>query len=428
MDDRRRKQRLKINRPVTTDVYPSHPLRALVRDPAFLRVWLVGVLSGIGRWLEMLVVGVFAVEATGSPFLVALLVILRMLPLAFLGPVVGAFADRLPPQLFLSLALFLAMLVSAIVSALFWLGIAEYWHVAVSVFVAGAIWTTDLPLRRRMMGDVAGPGRLAPAMSLDSASNNFTRMLGPLIGGVLYQWLGTGGAFALTVVLYGLCVVLLLTLSPGAVSRAGAERAVRILGDLREAFRFAAQNPDILRILGVTVVFNIWGFPFAAMIPVIGADELGLSPGGIGLLAALEGAGAFAGALIIAVRARAIGYRRLYYFGTVGFLVLVFAAGWMPSAMPMSATLFCIGLCAAGFTTMQSTLIYAVAPPEMRGRLFGLLVLCIGTGLIGFSNIGLMGEWFGGTAAIRIVAVEGLVPLVLIGIGWRELWQRGTVR
>ena len=28
-------------------------------------------------------------------------------------------------------------------------------------------------------------------------------------------------------------------------------------------------------------------------------------------------------------------------------------------------------------------------------------------------------------AAVRIVAVEGLVPLVLIGIGWRELWQRG---
>ncbi|MCG8693381.1 MAG: MFS transporter, partial [Minwuiales bacterium] len=158
------------------------------------------------------------------------------------------------------------------------------------------------------------------------------------------------------------------------------------------------------------------------------AEELGLSPGGIGVLAALEGAGAFAGALIIAVRARAIGYRRLYYFGTVGFLALVFAAGWMPSAWTMSATLFCIGLCAAGFTTMQSTLIYAVAPPEMRGRLFGLLVLCIGTGLIGFSNIGLMGEWFGGTAAIRIVAVEGLVPLVLIGIGWRELWQRGAAR
>ena len=75
---------------------------------------------------------------------------------------------------------------------------------------------------------------------------------------------------------------------------------------------------------------------------------------------------------------------------------------------------------------MQSPLIYTVAPPEMRGRLFGVLVICIGSGLIGFTNIGLMGEWFGGSTAMRIVAAEGLIPLLLIGYGWRELWSRDT--
>ena len=82
------------------------------------------------------------------------------------------------------------------------------------------------------------------------------------------------------------------------------------------------------------------------------------------------------------------------------------------------------GLAGACFTTMQSTLIYSVAPPHMRGRLFGLMVIAIGSGLIGFANIGLMGEWFGGTAAIRIVAAEGLIPLLLLGFGWRQLWRR----
>jgi fructose-specific phosphotransferase system IIC component len=52
-----------------------------------------------------------------------------------------------------------------------------------------------------------------------------------------------------------------------------------------------------------------------------------------------------------------------------------------------------------------------------------LLVICIGSGLIGYFNIGLMGEWFGGSAAIRIVAAEGLVPLLLVGVGWRRLWR-----
>jgi hypothetical protein len=27
---------------------------------------------------------------------------------------------------------------------------------------------------------------------------------------------------------------------------------------------------------------------------------------------------------------------------------------------------------------------------------------------------------------MRIVAAEGLIPLLLIGFGWRQLWARGT--
>ena len=82
---------------------------------------------------------------------------------------------------------------------------------------------------------------------------------------------------------------------------------------------------------------------------------------------------------------------------------------------------------AAGFSTMQSTLIYTIAPPEMRGRLFGVLVICIGTGLIGFANMGLMGELYGGSMAMRIVAAEGLIPLLLIGLGWRQLRQKKDI-
>ena len=70
---------------------------------------------------------------------------------------------------------------------------------------------------------------------------------------------------------------------------------------------------------------------------------------------------------------------------------------------------------------MQSTLIYACAPPDMRGRFLGLLTLCIGTGLIGFANVGLMAEWFGASNALWIIGLEGAIPMVLIARGWREL-------
>ena len=401
-----------------------HRLRELLRDPVFTRVWLIGGFSGVARWLEMLVFGVFAFELTGSPFLVALLIILRLMPLVVFGSIVGTLADRLPPRLLLLASLSVATLVSATLVLLFVLEIAQYWHVALATLATGVVWTTDMPVRRRILGDAAGTDRIALAMSLDSATNNATRMLGPLLGGVLYQWLGASGAFALSAGLYALGVAVTLGVPANVSTGARGGASTKVLSDLLEAFAFAARDRDISRILLVTVVFNVWGFPFVSMIPVIGSGELTLSAGWIGGLAALEGGGAFLGALAIAAGVRNANFRGLYYFGTLAYLLLIFLAGWMIEAVSMAAVLFCIGLAGACFTTMQSTLIYSVAPPQMRGRLFGLIVICIGTGLIGFANIGLMGEWFGGSAAIRIVAAEGLIPLLLVGIGWRQLRRR----
>ena len=128
----------------------------LLRDTGYLRVWLVGVCSGVARWLELLVVGVYAYDTTGSPFLVALLVILRMLPLALLGSIIGTFADRLSTRLLLILVMISAMLAALFVFLIFAFGFDNYWLVAVSSLIAGIVWATDMPLRRRRLGDIAG--------------------------------------------------------------------------------------------------------------------------------------------------------------------------------------------------------------------------------------------------------------------------------
>ena len=277
----------------------THILKGLLSEQTYLRVWMVGVFSGIARWLEMLVVGVYTYDTTGSPFLVALLVILRMLPLAVLGSVVGTLADRASPRKLLIITMTTAMIISFSVFLVFLVGNDNYWVVAFSSFVSGVVWTTDMPLRRRMLGDIAGIKRIVPAMSLDSATNNATRMMGPLFGGILYQWLGPSGAFALSAIMYAFCILLLLGLFIPKEAIDSKQAESRILRDFKEVFSFIFGNRDILRILLVTIVFNVWGFPFISMIPVVGRDVLEISAGWIGVLAALEGAGAFLGSLII---------------------------------------------------------------------------------------------------------------------------------
>jgi MFS family permease len=404
---------------------PPAGMRSLLADGNYLRIWLMGGLAGSSRWLEMLALGVYAVEVTGSPLLVALLIIMRLAPLVLFGVVIGTLADRVDRRLVVITSLVLVQALSVVMLVLSWSGAVVYWHVAVAAFLSGIFWATDMPIRRRLIGDVAGADRIAPAMSLDSATNNATRMVGPLLGGVLYQWLGLSGVYGLNIVTYGLCLVLALGLllhqdrdrDPGAPARATPLR------DLAEAFRYALQDKEFLRILAVTVVFNVWGFAFMSMLPVIGEAKFGLAPGEIGALTSLEGVGAFLGAVAVAWLAGTsrLRFRRIYYFGTLAYLVLVFLVGWAPTVASTAAVLVAAGLAGSCFSSMQSTLTYVVAPPALRSRMFGLMAICIGTGMIGSVNVGLMAEYFGASVALQIIAVEGLIPLALVGVGWRAL-------
>jgi hypothetical protein len=70
---------------------------------------------------------------------------------------------------------------------------------------------------------------------------------------------------------------------------------------------------------------------------------------------------------------------------------------------------------------MQATLIYLAAPVEMRSRLYGVLSLCIGSGLVGFLHIGLLAELIGAPWATTASGLEGLLAMALTWRWWRML-------
>src|SRR5215467_16181448 len=69
--------------------------RALFALPDYRRLWAIGGLTGVARWLEFVAIAIFAFELTRSPALVAMLAVLRMVPYVLLGFLVGAVADAL---------------------------------------------------------------------------------------------------------------------------------------------------------------------------------------------------------------------------------------------------------------------------------------------------------------------------------------------
>src|SRR5205085_2171700 len=190
----------------------------LLASADFRRLWVIGVVAFAVRWLEMLVVGVFVYQHTGSAFDVALMTMPRMLPMALFGAVIGAWVERIERRIAL-IAVVLIMLATAVWPAvLAYLGWPAVWHLALASFAS----------------DIAPPE--------------------------------AGGA-VLSRMLVGLALV--------------------------------RRDPRVVGTLVITVIYNVFGWPFTSMIPVIGQDNLGLGASGIGILASMDGIGAFCGALLI---------------------------------------------------------------------------------------------------------------------------------
>ena len=385
----------------------------------YRRLWLVGTISSVVRSLDTLAMAVFAYQATGSAFVVAMLTMLRMLPMGVLGLVFGAVGERVQRRLLLLVVLVLMMLTAAALAGLAAGGRLAVWHLAVASLLNGLAWASDNTVRRFLIGEVVGTARLASAMSLDIGAGNAARLIGPVLGGALLATVGIEGAFALGAVLYlpAIAAAWRIAYRNPHLAAGGAPLLARIA----EGFAVVRRDPRLIGAMAVTLIFNLWGWPATSMVPVIGADRLGLAPAGIGLLAGMDGVGALASAVALAIWLRPGLYRVTYVGGTALYLLFTVAFALAPNTAMAAAALAMVGAASSCFGVMQSTLVYVLAPAEARSRVFGVLAVCIGSAPLGFLHLGLLAEWLGASYATALIGVEGLVAIVLTRRWWRTI-------
>jgi len=405
----------------TSASIPAAPASGLglLRLPDFRRLWTIGLVLFAVRWLEMLVVGVFVYERTDSAFQVALMILLRMAPMVIFGPIIGAAAERIErrkAQIFFGA---FTLATAVVVAGLAFTGALVVWHLALASFCNGVAWASDNPVRRVMIGEVVGAERMGAAMAIDVGANNASRMLGPTIGGLVLSHVGISGAFTISVVCYAVALYSAIRLRHRNAVAPEARGAV--LARVIEGLMLARRDPRLVAILTVTVIYNVFGWPFTSMIVVIGRDQLHLAAGGIGILSSMDGIGAFIGAIAIGLWVRPRHFTRLYIGAVLTYLVLAVAFALAPTTLSAGAALLLTGLSNSGFSVMQATLIYLAAPAEMRSRLYGVLSLCIGSGLLGFLHIGLLAEAIGAPWATTVSGVEGLLAMALTWRWWRML-------
>ncbi|MDP3075816.1 MFS transporter [Bradyrhizobium sp.] len=396
----------------------NSPFRRMIGAPDFWRLWYVGLIVSTVRWLETIAVGVVVYQRTESAFLVAMMTMLRLLPMALFGVFLGALAERFDRGRTLLIVVLMMGGTSAVLAVLDGTGQLEIWHLAFASFINGCGWCTENPVRRVMIGEVVGREQMGAAMSLDVGAGNASRMVGPAAGGFLLAGTGLQGAFILGVLMYGTALWAILTVRSRIPRVAGSEA---VLARIVEGLALVRTDKRLIGVLVVTVIYNIFAWPFTSMIPVIGRDRLHLGPEGVGILAAMDGIGAFVGALLVGLWLTPKWYGRVYLGGVVCYLVTVVMFALVQSPVLAGVALIMTGLGGAGFATMQATLVYLAAPLHMRSRILGILTVCIGTGPIGFLWLGWLADRIGSHNAVAVTGALGLLALAATWRWWKEI-------
>lgn len=381
------------------------------RDRQYLRLWAVGLLVSLARWVETLAFAVFAYAHTQSALWVASLMMLRMLPLGLFGVSLGALAVRVSRRKALLTGYTVMLAVNLGLLLLSLSGRIEVWHLVAVSALNGVLWAGDMPLRRGLIGDIAGPRRVAQAMSLDAAAASGCRLLGPVLGGWLMAHAGLPGVFLCSALLCLSIVLALVQLQEPVATAALAKRSVRAM--LLEGFEAARESPQLLAALWLTMLFNLFAWPVLSMVPVIGQAHLGLDAQGVGLLVGLEGVGALLGALLLSLGAAQVRQAPVFLAAVLSFLVLQLLLAWSPHVLLAAVALLLLGMAQAGFGAMQSTLAYTAAPTHRRAQAMGLMTMCIGVSPLGFMWVGLLAEWLGTSAAIVVCSVCGGLGVAL---------------
>jgi MFS family permease len=329
--------------------------------------------------MELMVLSWLVLQATDSPFQLGLVLVFNNVPRPFLSLFTGFVAERISRHLILIVAQLVNVLAAGGLLFLIAADLIEPWHVFVAVFAQGVGRAFEDPARRTGLLDIVGERRLVNAMSLDVISNTAGKMVGPLLGGILLDTVDFGGAYAFLVAVHLLTLLMfvLWVRIPLAETPNVGEPMLR---SLALAIRFALNSPTMLGLLYVTIVMNAMAFPVRQFIPAIGRDQLEVSATLVGLLLAAESIGQLTGAAVMALTRNLQYLGRVYVIGSLVVLSTAALFSWSPWYVLAFILLAIGGIGQAGFSTMQSTITLLAAPREMRGRMMGLLSVCIGAG------------------------------------------------
>ncbi len=387
---------------------------AALRVPAFRTVFFGAFASNIGSWMQNAVLMGYAFTLTHSAAFVGIIVFSQLGPSLFLSAIGGWVADVVDRRALL-IVISVEQLVFSIGLGLVTRSAApSHGAIVLMTFAVGLGQAFYAPAYSAMLPTLVGRENLAPAISLNSAQMNGSRVIGPAIGGLLLHavgasWVFFGNAVTYVFVIIALWVVQLPTVQTFAAAGAKGLRQLTV------GVRVARQDRVVCRCLVTIFLFSAFALTFVGQLSVVAEENFGIDAdsAGYGLLYATFGVGALLGALSIGTVLAGKPMHAIVRAGMLGYAITLAVFALERSATTAFPTVLVLGFFYFAMVTALSTALQERLDDSVRGRVMALWIMGFG-GTVGLGNL-FAGSIIDATSVTAVLLVNAVVAL---GLTW----------
>jgi predicted MFS family arabinose efflux permease len=263
----------------------------------------------------------------------------------------------------------LAMLLAAAIALM---PVPPFELIVIAAALAGTGYSLGGPGSLSIVSELVPPDAMSSSVALNWLQLNVARVAGGVVGGLSLTLGSPAVAFAIAGLLNGLPAVLVLALRlrPDSAARL-AIPASSLLRPVVEAFGYARRHATLAAILLLAAAPGTIGLSYIFLLPTA-AKELGIGADGLGTLIAASGVGGLIAGVGLESLQRRFRHGRVVFFGLGMAAVALVLFGFPPTPVVAYALLPFVGAGFAMYAAATGTLIQAMAPARLRGRLVGL--------------------------------------------------------
>jgi predicted MFS family arabinose efflux permease len=366
----------------------------------FRLLWFGACTSSIGSWMQKLAQAWLVLQISNSPFLLGLDAFLGELPIVLFALVGGVVADRRDRRGLLLASQVVQMSSALLLALLAGLGVVRVWHILCLSFVAGLGQAFGAPAYQALLPSLVKVEDLSNAIAMNSIQFNLARVIGPVLGGLALTGFGASLCFALNGASFLAVIVALLSLHVVFVP---SHTGQSVMDSMKQGLRFVRRHPVLPSLVGLAFATTMLGVPLIVFLPVFAKNVFGRGAGAYTLLLAVYGAGAIAGALVVAAlgNTHAKGRSALMFLAGLGLATCAFATCRL---LPASCVfLFLAGACLVGVLSLVSSLVQQLVGDAMRGRVMSVYGVAFRGGMpVGSLLGGLLVPHIGAPIALAI--------------------------